>query len=45
MNNESWETVPQHIFKRSWRKLVPHLENVDQSNVSDSVTVTELNRL
>ncbi|GBL97044.1 hypothetical protein AVEN_178613-1, partial [Araneus ventricosus] len=34
-----------HTIKRSWRKLAPYLENVDQSNDSGSVTVTELNRL
>ncbi|GBN47367.1 hypothetical protein AVEN_272617-1 [Araneus ventricosus] len=36
---------PEHTLKRSWRKLAPYLENVDQSNDSSSVTVTELNGL
>ncbi|GBL78703.1 Jerky -like [Araneus ventricosus] len=43
--NEAWESVPEHTLKRSWRKLAPYLENVDQSNDSGSVTVTELNGL
>ncbi|GBM09716.1 Jerky -like [Araneus ventricosus] len=45
MITEAWESVPDHTLKRSWRKLVPYLENVDQSNDSVSVTVTELNGL
>ncbi|GBM01860.1 hypothetical protein AVEN_218980-1 [Araneus ventricosus] len=45
MVNEAWESVPEHTLKRSWRKLAPYLENVDQSNDSGSVTVTELNVL
>ncbi|GBM73694.1 hypothetical protein AVEN_177743-1 [Araneus ventricosus] len=45
MINEALESVPEHTFKRSWRKLAPYLENVDQSNDSGSVTVTELNGL
>ncbi|GBN66287.1 hypothetical protein AVEN_33833-1 [Araneus ventricosus] len=45
MINEAWESVPEHTLKRSWRKLAPYLENVDQSNDSDSVNVTELNGL
>ncbi|GBM02642.1 hypothetical protein AVEN_258945-1 [Araneus ventricosus] len=45
MINEAWESVPEHTLKRSWRKLAPCLENVDQSNDSGSVTVTELNGL
>ncbi|GBN08650.1 hypothetical protein AVEN_20925-1 [Araneus ventricosus] len=43
--NEAWESVKEHTLKRSWRKLAPYLENVDQSNDSGSVTVTELNGL
>ncbi|GBM86661.1 Jerky -like [Araneus ventricosus] len=39
--NEAWESVPEHTLERSWRKLSPYLENVDQSNDSGSVTVTE----
>ncbi|GBM42750.1 hypothetical protein AVEN_81576-1 [Araneus ventricosus] len=45
MINEAWESVPEHTLKRFWRKVAPYLENVDQSNDSDSVTVTELNGL
>ncbi|GBM00043.1 hypothetical protein AVEN_77630-1 [Araneus ventricosus] len=45
MINEAWESVPEHTLKRFWRKLVPYLETVDQSNDSGSVTVTELNEL
>ncbi|GBO24040.1 hypothetical protein AVEN_11101-1 [Araneus ventricosus] len=45
MINEAWESVPEHTLKRSWRKLAPYLETVDQSNDSGSVTVTELNVL
>ncbi|GBN22531.1 hypothetical protein AVEN_110580-1 [Araneus ventricosus] len=43
--NEAWESVPEHTLERSWRKLAPYLKNVDQSNDSGSVTVTELNGL
>ncbi|GBL96515.1 hypothetical protein AVEN_229955-1 [Araneus ventricosus] len=43
MINEAWESVPEHTLKRPWRKLALYLENVDQSNDSGSVTVTELN--
>ncbi|GBM97467.1 hypothetical protein AVEN_176926-1 [Araneus ventricosus] len=42
---EAWESVPEHTFKRSWRKLAPYLENVDQSHESGSATVIELNGL
>ncbi|GBM76133.1 hypothetical protein AVEN_272979-1 [Araneus ventricosus] len=45
MINETWESVPEQTLKRSWRKLEPYFENVDQSNDSGSVTVTELNEL
>ncbi|GBN02629.1 hypothetical protein AVEN_235074-1 [Araneus ventricosus] len=45
MINEAWASVPEHTLKRSWRKLASCLENVDQSNDSGSVTVTELNGL
>ncbi|GBM45748.1 hypothetical protein AVEN_242791-1 [Araneus ventricosus] len=45
MINEAWESVPEHTLKRSWRKLALYLENVDQSNDSGSITVTELNGL
>ncbi|GBM04083.1 Jerky -like [Araneus ventricosus] len=45
MINEAWESLPDHTLKRSWRKLAPCLENVDQSNDMGSVTVTELNGL
>ncbi|GBL83051.1 hypothetical protein AVEN_165284-1 [Araneus ventricosus] len=45
MINEAWESVPEHTLKRSWRKLAPCLQNVDQSNDSGSVTVTKLNGL
>ncbi|GBO30079.1 hypothetical protein AVEN_3111-1, partial [Araneus ventricosus] len=45
MINEAWESEPEHTSKRSWRKLAPYLENVDQSNDSDSFPVTELNGL
>ncbi|GBN62539.1 hypothetical protein AVEN_91118-1 [Araneus ventricosus] len=45
MINEAWESVPELNLKRSWRKLAPYLENVDQSKDSGSVTVTELNGL
>ncbi|GBO13133.1 hypothetical protein AVEN_155592-1 [Araneus ventricosus] len=45
MINEDWEYVPEHTLKRSWRKLGPYLENVNQSNDSGSVTVNELNGL
>ncbi|GBN40773.1 Jerky -like [Araneus ventricosus] len=45
MINKAWESVPELAIKRSWQKLVPYLKNVDQSNDSGSVTVTELNRL
>ncbi|GBM00874.1 Jerky -like [Araneus ventricosus] len=44
MINEAWESVLEHSLKRSWLKLMPYLENVDQSNDSSSVTVTKLNR-
>ncbi|GBM47298.1 hypothetical protein AVEN_172241-1 [Araneus ventricosus] len=45
MINEAWESVPEHTLKRSWRTVAPYLENVDQSNDSGSVTLTELNGL
>ncbi|GBM66214.1 hypothetical protein AVEN_27903-1 [Araneus ventricosus] len=45
MINKTWESVPKHTLKRSWRKLAPCFENVDQSNDSGSVTVTEVNGL
>ncbi|GBM85990.1 hypothetical protein AVEN_73880-1 [Araneus ventricosus] len=45
MFNDAWESLPEHTLKRSWRKLAPYLKNVDQSNDSGSVTVTELNGL
>ncbi|GBN10214.1 hypothetical protein AVEN_173089-1 [Araneus ventricosus] len=45
MFNDAWESVSEHTLKRSWRKLAPYLKNVDQSNDSGSVTVTELNGL
>ncbi|GBM70374.1 hypothetical protein AVEN_110448-1 [Araneus ventricosus] len=45
MINEAWESVQEHTLKLPWRKLVPYLENVDQSNDSGSVTVTEVNGL
>ncbi|GBM02167.1 hypothetical protein AVEN_190590-1 [Araneus ventricosus] len=45
MINEAWESVPEHTLKRSWQKLAPYLENVDQSNDSGSIAVTELNGL
>ncbi|GBM19523.1 Jerky -like [Araneus ventricosus] len=45
MINEAWEPVPEHTLKRPWRKLLLYLENVEESNDSGSVTVTELNGL
>ncbi|GBM19254.1 hypothetical protein AVEN_142498-1 [Araneus ventricosus] len=43
MINEGWESVPEHALKRFWRKLAPYLENLDQSNDSDSVTIRDCN--
>ncbi|GBM31245.1 hypothetical protein AVEN_223443-1 [Araneus ventricosus] len=45
MINEARESVPEYTLKLSWRKLVPYLENVDQTNDSGSITLTELNGL
>ncbi|GBN40244.1 hypothetical protein AVEN_72319-1 [Araneus ventricosus] len=45
MINKVWESVPEYTLKRSWRKLAPILENVEQSNDRGSVTVAELNGL
>ncbi|GBO00082.1 Jerky -like [Araneus ventricosus] len=45
MINEAWESVPEPTLKLSWPKPAPYVENVDQSNDCDSVTVTELNGL
>ncbi|GBO09966.1 Jerky -like [Araneus ventricosus] len=45
MIKETCESVPEHTLKPPLRKLAPYLENVDESNDSGSVTVTELNGL
>ncbi|GBN83353.1 hypothetical protein AVEN_42483-1 [Araneus ventricosus] len=40
MVNAAWESVPEHSLKRSWRKLVPYLETVDQSKDNGSFNMT-----